>query len=89
MPHLMGDLMELAQQVVVGVDRPRADPRRQTGGPAEIGPVPPAVVDLVPGDAGLFAELIERDVGALLGSEAAEFVEEFGFGGHGGLRVES
>lgn len=80
---LAGGVVEFGEEFVVGVDGLEGGARGESGGAAEGGPVAPAVVDDVPGDAGACAEVEEGEVGSVFGGEAAEFVEEVGGGEHG------
>ncbi len=48
-----GRAMVLLQQLVIGVDRAGVRPHGQPGGPPQIGPVPPAVVNVIGSNAGL------------------------------------
>ncbi len=51
-----GRPMVLRQQLVIGVDRSGVRPHGQPGGPPQIGPVPPAVVDVIGSNPGLLPE---------------------------------
>lgn len=57
-----GRPMELRQQFVVGVDRAGVRPHGQPGGPPQIGPVPPAVVDVIRSNTGLLSKTEDRHV---------------------------
>lgn len=54
--------MILRQQLVIGVHRAGMRPHGQPGGPSQIGPVPPAVVDVIRSNPGLPPEGEDGDI---------------------------
>jgi len=75
--------IDLGQQFIIAVNRPRRVADRQPGRTAEIGPVSPAIVDAPAMNAGFSLEPKQRDFGSGFGDDAAEGGEEVGGGEHG------
>lgn len=75
---------ELFEEVVVGVDPGDSGARGESGGEAESSPVAPLAVNVTRVDAGGLVEVEEGDVGAAVGAQGQELVEEGVAGDHEG-----
>ncbi len=66
----------LGQQLVIGVNRAGMGPHGQPGSPSQIGPVSPAVVDVIRSNAGFFPEREDGHIRPVLSRQRPQLFEQ-------------